>query len=104
MMNGYELSIEVDGEVGRKKFFWKRTSDIEGVGAVSGKLDWLHLKLVEGETGRVVATFKHNFLYGSKRGTFVVEEFGGREDWDEIVLLSGCGVLEYLRKGTGWSW
>ncbi|KAH7116779.1 hypothetical protein B0J11DRAFT_583493 [Dendryphion nanum] len=101
--NAFELSLDSGDSSGRKLFVWKRTADIEGQGRVKAKLDWLHLKLVEGESGAVVAGFRHNFLYGRKRGVFWVEGEAG-EEWVRVVLLSGVAVLEYLRKMSGWSW
>ncbi|KAL1610471.1 hypothetical protein SLS60_002139 [Paraconiothyrium brasiliense] len=101
---GLELNIDLGEGVGQRSFFWKRTSEIEGVSAIGGKMDWLHLKMVEKESDKAVAYFKHNFLFGSKRGTFILEEFDGGNEWEKIVMLSGCAVLEYMRKMTGWSW
>ena len=101
--NGFELNIDLGGEVGRKTFYWKRTHDVDGANAAVRKLDWLHLKMVESESNAVIARFIHNPLLGSKRGNFELEEFNGGRDWELVVLLSGNAVLEYLRKASGWS-
>jgi hypothetical protein len=98
-----ELNVNLGGDLGQRSFLWKRTSEIEGVSAVAGKLDWMHLKMVEKEGEKIVAYFKHDFLFGSKRGTFILEEYDGGVDWEKIVMLSGCAVLEYTRKMTLWS-
>jgi hypothetical protein len=102
--NGFELNIDLGGEVGRKKFYWKRTHDVNGTNVAIRKLDWLHLKMVESESDAIVARFVHNPLLGSKRGNFELGTFNGGRDWELIVLLSGNAVLEYLRKASGWSW
>ncbi|CAD0094014.1 unnamed protein product [Aureobasidium vineae] len=102
--SGFELSIDLGGDIGRNVFQWKRTAEIESKSTLSQKMDWLHLKMVEVESGAVVARFVHNFMFGSKRGTFELEEFEGGSDWDRVVLLGGLAVLEYMRKSQGWSW
>jgi hypothetical protein len=102
--SGFELSIDLGGGIGRKVFDWKRTSDIENKSTLSKKMDTLHLKMVERDSQEVVARFAHNFMFGSKRGTFEFGEFEGGSDWDKVVLLSGLAVLEYIRKSQGWSW
>lgn len=103
--SGFELSIDLGGNIGRKTFDWKRTHDIENMSALSRKLDFLHMKMVERDSGAVVAKFAHNCdLFGHKRGDFTFEEYNGGSDWDRVVLLSGLAVLEYLRKSQGWSW
>ncbi|CAD0112407.1 unnamed protein product [Aureobasidium uvarum] len=102
--SGFELSIDLGGDIGRKVFQWKRTAEVESKSALSQKMDWLHLKMVEVESGAVVARFVHNFMFGSKRGTFEFEQFEGGGDWDRVAVLSGLAVLEYMRKSQGWSW
>ncbi|KAG9514569.1 hypothetical protein KCU93_g9744, partial [Aureobasidium melanogenum] len=102
--SGFEIGIDLGGSIGRKVFDWKRTSAVENKSTLSQKMDGLHLKMVERETGVVVARFVHNFMFGSKRGTFEFEEFDGGSNWDSVVLLSGLAVLEYMRKSQGWSW
>lgn len=102
--SGFEIGIDLGGSIGRKVFDWKRTSAVENKSTISQKMDWLHLKMVERETGVVVARFVHNFMFGSKRGTWELEEFDGGNDWEGVVLLSGLAVLEYMRKSQGWSY
>ena len=102
--SGFELGIDLGGDIGRKVFDWKRTSEIESKSTLSKKMDFLHLKMVERDSQVVVARFAHNFMFGSKRGSFELEEFDGGKQWDSIVLLSGLAVLEYMRKSQGWSW
>lgn len=102
--SGFELSIDLSEGIGRKVFDWKRTSEVESKSILSKKMDFLHLKMVERDSQEVVARFAHNFMFGSKRGTFEFEEFEGGSDWEKIVLLSGLAVLEYMRKSQGWSW
>jgi len=102
--SGFELGIDLGGGIGRKVFDWKRTSEIESKSTLSKKMDFLHLKMVERDSQTVVARFAHNFMFGSKRGSFELEEFEGGSDWDRVVLLSGLAVLEYMRKSQGWSW
>lgn len=104
MTTGFELNVELGGTPGRKVFDWKRTHDVQGAGAVAQKVDWLNLKMVDRESGNVVARFVHHPWYGSKRGVFEIEDFEGVEEWDKIVVLSGSAVLEYMRKISGWSW
>jgi hypothetical protein len=100
----YELNIELENGA-RKVFGWKRTHDVEGVSLATKKADWLNFKMVESESGRVVARFVHHPWYGKKRGVFEIEEFeeAGKE-WHRIVVLSGMAVVEYTRKVSGWSW
>jgi len=73
------------------------------MGALKRELDYLHLKMVERETGRVLARFKHHCWYGQKRGELEIEEYEGGEGWEVVVVLSGMAVLEYLRKLSGYS-
>lgn len=73
------------------------------MGALKRELDYLHLKMVDRETGRVVARFKHHMWYGLKRGVLDFEEFDGGDSWEVVVVLSGMAVLEYLRKLSGYS-
>ncbi|KAH7400271.1 hypothetical protein BKA64DRAFT_671485 [Cadophora sp. MPI-SDFR-AT-0126] len=101
--NGFELSIDLGGTLGRRTFDWKRTHAVEGMGAMKRELDFLHLKMVERETGRVLARFKHHLWYGQKRGLLEIEEYEGGEGWEFVVILSGMAVLEYLRKLSGYS-
>jgi len=101
--NGFELNIDLGGTFGRRTFDWKRTHAIEGMGALKRELDYLHLKMVERETGRVLARFKHHCWYGQKRGELEIEEYEGGEGWEVVVVLSGMAVLEYLRKLSGYS-
>ncbi|PVH81294.1 hypothetical protein DL98DRAFT_514713 [Cadophora sp. DSE1049] len=101
--NGFELSIDLGGTLGRRTFDWKRTHAVEGMGAFKRELDYLHLKMVERETGRVLARFKHHMWYGQKRGVLEVEEYEGGDGWEVVVVLSGMAVLEYLRKLSGYS-
>ncbi|THY91521.1 hypothetical protein D6C92_06238 [Aureobasidium pullulans] len=102
--SGFELTIDLGGTIGRKVFDWKRTHDITTQSALGKKLDTLHLKMVERDTDTVVARFVHHFMFGSKRGTFELEQYEGGSDWERTVLLSGLAVLEYMRKSQGWSW
>jgi hypothetical protein len=102
--SGFELSIDLGGDIGRKVFDWKRTSEVESKSTLSKKMDFLHLKMVERDSQEVVARFAHNFMFGSKRGTFEFEQFEGGNDWNQVVFLSGLAVLEYMRKSQGWSW
>ena len=102
--SGFELSIDLGGDIGRKAFEWKRTSEIADKSTISKKLDTLHLKMVEMDSQAVVARFAHTFMFGSKRGTFEFEQFEGGKNWESVVLLSGLAVLEYMRKSQGWSW
>lgn len=69
------------------------------------ELDYLHLKMVDRETGNVLARFKHHIWYGGKRGVLEMEDFdgGSGEGWEVVVVLSGMAVLEYLRKISGYS-
>jgi hypothetical protein len=96
--------MDLGSDVGKKVFVWKRTHDVEERGMIMRQLDWLNLKMVERESERVVARFVHHPWYGKKRGYFEIEEFEGGKAWNEVVLLSGMGVLEYLRKVSGYSW
>lgn len=96
--NGFEIPL--DTPRGRRIFSWKRTKkDITGL----GKWDFQNLKLVDKETGKVVARFTHYFTGWSNRGVFEIEESGeigiGRKEWEELVILTGRGLLEYLRFG-----
>ncbi|KAK6001338.1 hypothetical protein QM012_002669 [Aureobasidium pullulans] len=106
MQSDFEIGVDLGASIGRKFFAWKRTSTVANKSALSRNLDLLHLKMVERETGMVVARFVHNFMFGSKRGTFELEEseVHGGSDWERVVLLSGLAVLEYMRKSQGWSW
>ncbi|KAJ9622256.1 hypothetical protein H2203_006474 [Taxawa tesnikishii (nom. ined.)] len=92
MTNGFELSVDLGRGRGGS------------AGNPARMFDWLHLKMVEQGSQRVVARFVHNPLWGCKRGVFELEEYDGGQDWDKIVILSGSAVLEYLRKMSGYSY
>jgi hypothetical protein len=102
--SNFELSIDLGGDIGRKVFEWRRTHDVENQSSLVKKLDLLHLKLIDQETEMVVARFVHNFMLGSKKGTFEFEEFEGGSDWTRVVVLSGMAAQEYTRKMLGYSW
>lgn len=101
--NGFVLDIDLGGDLGRRKFSWKRTTDVSK-SFISKKFDMMHLKMVDIESGDVVAKFSHHGLMGWTRGDFIIEQFHGGERWEEVVLLSGMGVIEYVRKASGISW
>ncbi|KAK0099319.1 hypothetical protein ONS96_008547 [Cadophora gregata f. sp. sojae] len=102
--NCFELSIDLGGSLGGRTFNWKRTHAIEGMGVLKRELDYLHLKMTERETGRVLARFRHHCWYGGKRGELEIEDYeGGGDGWEVMVVLSGMAVLEYLRKLSGYS-
>ncbi|KAH9210471.1 hypothetical protein DL95DRAFT_393382 [Leptodontidium sp. 2 PMI_412] len=101
--NRFELTLDLGGQLGRRTFDWKRTHDVEGMGLLKSELDYLHLKMVERATGRVLARFKHHFWYGMKRGVLEIEDYEGGPSWEVVVVLSGMAVLEYLRKLFGYS-
>lgn len=99
-----------DGEAGEgKKYCWKRTTDVnkgKKQNPVMRKIDWLHLKLLD-EEGNSVATFIHDWVPGWNRGEFVFEETSSKgieAGFEKLVILSGLGVVEYVRKVSGWSW
>lgn len=100
--SAFELSVELGGA--RRVFDWKRTHDVEGVRAATKKADWLNFKMVDRESGRVVARFVHHPWYGKKRGVFEIERGVGGSEWEKVVLLSGMALVEYKRKVSGWSW
>ncbi|KAF4634762.1 hypothetical protein G7Y89_g3339 [Cudoniella acicularis] len=91
--NGFEISLEMP--TGQRLFSWKRTKNEVEVRGLK-KWDGQHLKLVDMETGEVVAKFTHHTYGWSKRGVFEIEgiEGVGRKKWDEIVVLTGMAVLE----------
>ena len=102
--NAFELSVDLGDDIGRKVFYWKRTTDVGDTIVVTRRFDGLHLKLIEAGSERVVARFVHRFAFGSKRGNFELLEYDGGSKWESVVILSGSSVLEYLRKVSGWSW
>ena len=61
--------------------------------------DWYHLKLLDGATGDLFARFVHDSASWSKRGVFEIGRFESwRQGWDRTVVLSGLGVLEWVRQ------
>lgn len=102
--NGFELEIDLGAERGRRVFYWKRTHDGTTAGSFVRRLVSLDMEMVNRESGTVVARFAHHLLFGSRRGAFELNDFDGGKDWETIVLLSGCAVLEYMRKVFGLSW
>jgi hypothetical protein len=99
--NDFTFSVEM-GDGARKEFMWVRSADfVEAVGFGTAKEDWLHMKLVDKSTSRVLVLFKHHYTGWSKRGTFEIDEEArvlDGDDWDRVVVLSGLGVFEYLRQ------
>jgi len=81
---------------------WVRSPGfIETAGPGTVKEDWLHMKLLDKSTSRVLAIFKHHYTGWSKRGVFEIDEEArilDEDDWDGVVVLSGLGVFEYLRQ------
>ncbi|CZT04506.1 uncharacterized protein RAG0_10933 [Rhynchosporium agropyri] len=101
--NVFELNIDLGGSIGKRTFDWKRTHEVGGLGAFKREFDFFHLKMVDRETGRIVARFNHHLWYGKKRGDLEIEEFDGGDRWELVVVLSGMAVLEYSRKIAGFS-
>jgi hypothetical protein len=99
--NDFTFSVEI-GDGARKEFMWVRSPDfVETVGPGTAKEDWLHMKLLDKSTSRVLALFKHHYTGWSKRGMFEIDEEARMlegDDWDGVVVLSGLGVFEYLRQ------
>lgn len=104
--NTFELSLTQPGSPDHSIFDWKRTHNIAGKGVTARELDYLHLKMIDRRTGKVVARFVHHLWFGKKRGVFEIEELKDGDEgvaWERFVLLSGMAVLEYLRKIYGYS-
>jgi len=109
----YSLSIRLPtGE--RRVFEWKSTHNVEALSTnphsvarkmedFAYKIDSKHLKLVDQESGEVVARFIHCPLVdscnlGKKGDVEIKRDFGGRE-WDKIVILSSLAIQESLQRG-----
>jgi hypothetical protein len=99
--NDFTFSVEME-DGARREFMWVRSPDfVETVGPGTVKEDWLHMKLLDKSTSRVLALFKHHYTGWSKRGIFEIDEEARMlegDDWDGVVVLSGLGVFEYLRQ------
>src|SRR5205823_5635429 len=82
----------------RKAFLWKRTHSI-GVGdSMPTKLSMRNFKLVEENTGEVVAVWANNGGKSFKKaGKFQLNRDYG-QDWDIFVLLTGLSLLEKVRR------
>ncbi|KUJ16557.1 uncharacterized protein LY89DRAFT_719253 [Mollisia scopiformis] len=101
--NQYMLCIDLPtGE--RRLFEWRMTHDVHDipqspfafvrkVDAFTYKIDHRHLKLVDLESGGIVARFMHCPLtWPGKMGDVeILCDLGGRK-WDEIVILSSLAI------------
>jgi len=114
--NQYTFSLAIpSGE--RRVYEWKGTHDVKNQSAqpersanrkmeeLAFKIDARHLKMVNKESGEVVARFVHDPLvdkgHFGRRGTFEIWRDEGGEGWDRVVMLSSLALQEFLRRGTG---
>ena len=71
-------------------------------GGVKSKLDPFNMKLIDSETGEVVARFLHKF-WGTRvmDGVLELHEDLG-EEWDRKIVLSCLALLKY--NSFMWNW
>ncbi len=97
--NRYDWTMTMPGSQERRTFIWKRTTHF-GLKDEHATAKWtnLNFKLIDTQTGEVVANFAHNGIKKWKKmGKFVVRaEFG--EEWEFMVLLTGLAIIEKARR------
>lgn len=88
-----DFTVTMPDPTGKTKTFnWRHTKD---VGGIFRRLDLLNMKLVDEETGNIVARFIHKpGAVWVTEGVFeVVEDLG--EEWDLNLFLTCLAVLKY---------
>jgi hypothetical protein len=83
----------------RRTFIWKRTHRF-GLEDESwcAKTAWTNLKLLDAQTGEIVANFARNGVnWWKKAGKFVIRADYG-ERWELMVLLTALAIIEKARR------
>jgi hypothetical protein len=86
------------GTEARKAYTWKRTHDANLLGRKSWRLNQRSWKLIDDETGSVVAIFAARGMRPWRNtGEIRFLEYRGKE-WEEWVLLTYFGIFEKARR------
>ena len=96
-INHKSLSVQMPLTGERQEFEWRGTHEVKGFWK---KVDGYHLKLVDKATGDLVARFIHDLESRSTCGVFEMKRDLGGDEWDRIVILSGLGMLQFLKLST----
>jgi hypothetical protein len=90
----WKFSIPVGQEANRRNFSWKRTHNK----AMGASASMNHRKLVDEESGQVVALYLVNgFKSWKKQGKLLVfKDYGDK--WETMMLVSLLGLLEQRRR------
>lgn len=91
-INDFTVVLPDPVRQGTRSLHWKHTKD---VGGIFRRLDLLNMKLVDEQSGEIVARFIHKpGAVWVTEGIFeMVEDLG--EEWDTKVFLSCLAVLKY---------
>lgn len=85
----------------RRSFWWKRTHSVGVEDSMPSKLGYMNFKLVDEETGEILAVFANNGAKSfKKQGKFQIRKDYGR-DFDAMVVLSGMTLLERAYRRAG---
>lgn len=94
----YSWSFNVPG-IGPQTFSWKRTHS-EGVDDHKpGTFSSGNYKMVENRTNRVLAVYNNGGVFTGRSRKFQVNVDYGK-DFDVLVLLTGCAMLEKARRNA----
>lgn len=94
----YQWSFNVPG-IGQQTFSWKRTHS-EGIdGHTPSGFSSGNYKMVETRTNRVIAVYNTGGVFSGRSNKFQINVNYGK-DFDTLVLLTGCAMLEKARRNA----
>ncbi|KAF7594390.1 hypothetical protein BBP40_009371 [Aspergillus hancockii] len=94
----WQMTIRDDYGTERRSFLWKRTHSVAVEGSSASIWSNRNFKLVDEQTGRVVAIFTSSaFKSVKKSGKLQIDPNYGRE-FDLMVLITGLSVYEKQRR------
>jgi len=96
-----QYRFEVTDDDGRRRgFFWKRThNEQHGVEGILSKMSIENHKLVDEETGAVLAVYLENGVKSwKKKGKLQIQRGTWADENQTIVVLGICGLLEKIKR------
>ncbi|GAB1196158.1 hypothetical protein APSETT444_005425 [Aspergillus pseudonomiae] len=99
--NKYRWQMTVRGASGaeRRSFMWKRTHSVAVQGSSATKWSSRNFKLVDEQTGQIVAIFTSTaFKSVKKSGKLQIDSANYGEEFDLMVLITGLSLYEKQRR------
>lgn len=93
------FSPEYQWSFGQQTFAWKRTHS-EGIdGHKPSGWSSRNYKMVDIRTNKVIAVYNNGVVFSGRSSKFQINVNYGK-DFDALVLLTGCAMLEKARRNT----